>query len=99
MFVLVKAWEGNLGSDSVAFSYDTYDIAFMAMVRQLEEEVAKNGGALKEVDWGAIAAGDYADLYDEDDLWCGTVEMFHVHCELCCYEWHIFEVCGRVAME
>lgn len=92
MFVLIKAWDGNLSGDNEVKGYDTFDLAFMSMIRQLEEDVAKEGHALKEVDWNAIAAGESSDIYDEDDLYCGTVGQDHAYCEYCDYEWQIFEV-------
>lgn len=92
MFVLIQAWNGNLSSNNIVNGYETYDLAFMAMVRQLEEEVAKEGHALKEVDWNAVANGEHGDLYDEDGMWCGVFEPKHIYCRLTVWEWQIFEV-------
>ena len=87
MFILIKAKEGVLSLDNIVTTYDSYDLAYRAMVREVEEAKAYEGIELKEQE------PNNSDLYDMDGIWQGSI--FDLGADLDFgwkYSWRIFEI-------
>lgn len=85
MFILV--WSDNelLKSDNTVEVFPTYDRAYREMVRQFEEEAARDG---YEID----VAGTDGDIKDADGFWVGFITEREAYLDNGEAKWVIFEV-------